>query len=232
MAVKSWLKTLIFGSSTEVYGTFSHEVLRRMLLVGLGAVLCSSFIIFSLYVFHIFTTDLAVLLLFVFQMGFIEGILRCSWRIGLISILLITIAVVATIFISFANSNDDYLEKVIVISFGGATGFCSGIANKRLFCLILGVLFGHIGGWLGGWLVNISSFLSDGLTYFSYYMNNVKLNIFFTVPIALTVGLGIWAGTCLSERWGKQGKSIQPEAQPATPSGQDGQSSTGSAAND
>jgi hypothetical protein len=36
MAVKSWLRTLFFGSSPEVYGTFSHEVLRRMLLVGLA----------------------------------------------------------------------------------------------------------------------------------------------------------------------------------------------------
>jgi hypothetical protein len=33
-------------------------------------------------------------------------------------------------------------------------------------------------------------------------------NIFITIPIAFTVGVSIWAGTNLSERWGKRPKPL------------------------
>jgi len=102
MAVKRWLRTLFFGSSIEVYGTFSHEVLRRMLLVGLGALLWSCGVNhFAHYLFEP-QFEWIICLFFAFQFGLAEGMLRRSWRIGLIVFTLITIAVGSTIIIDYA----------------------------------------------------------------------------------------------------------------------------------
>ena len=200
--VKRWLRIIFFGSSPEVNGTFRHEVLRRVGLVvllsvpwALGLTLQDEFFP-NIIIASIHIDNHLVVLFCALQFAIVEGILRRSWRMGTMTFILIA---VATLF-SDSISRETPGALIFLLSLGGATGFCAGIASKTLLCLILAVFLGQVGG-----------LISNSLH--SYYQHNGPMpeSIFswcmiidgtFTIFIALAVGLGIWAGTKLSQRWG------------------------------
>jgi len=70
---------------------------------------------------------------------------------------------------------------------------------------------GQAGGLLGFWfLYNVSLVWVYNA---NVYISIVVENILITVPIALSVGVAIWAGTVFSQRWGKG--NVEPVELPA-----------------
>lgn len=127
--------------------------------------------------------------------GLVEGIVRKSLLMGLLTWLCMSLAFIAAGGLSsyYFDRNSHAMGMLI----GGAMGFCIGLGSKVLFACMLGAICGQAGGLL---LSLAERYMNNVYAKWSTFAFIAVLCVLLAILIAMPCGLAVWVGVKFSRR--------------------------------
>jgi hypothetical protein len=135
-----------------------------------------------------------------FLAGLPEGLIRRSWRMGLLSSILGCAACALGYWLTWHLEGSSLLcppaVQVAIASLGAAWGVAAGIGVRSLAAVLAAFVLGQAGGWFAGYVCNYAAWNLSALPeLLGMYVPWAVLFL----PLAFGVGTGVWLGVKLGK---------------------------------